>query len=142
MGAQSGGHGEAITSINVTPLVDIMLVLLIIFMVTTSVITEQDKVMAIPLELPSGATSEELLSSGLLALTLDSDGVLYLNAEKASEDKVRLAVEAIRLRSLRPQALISADKRVAHGSVTELMDYLRQLGVTNIAINTKKQAIE
>ena len=142
MGGQFGGENEAITNINVTPLVDIMLVLLIIFMVTTTVITEQQKVVAIPLELPSGASAEELLSDGLMALTLDKRGNLYLNGEATSSDKVEAAIERIRQTQKLPQALISADKRVPHGDVAELMDFLRVRGVTQLAINAKKQEIE
>ena len=142
MGFSSGQQGGMMAEINVTPFVDVMLVLLIIFMVTTTVITEQEKVLALPLELPSGASVEEMLSDGLLALTLDSEGTLYLAGQETTERQVELAIEAIKLKGKVPQALISADRRIPHGDVAELMDFLRIRGVTQLAINAKKQEIE
>ncbi len=133
---------EPITAINVTPLVDIVLVLLIIFMVTTEVIHEQDQPKVIPLELPTAASAQEVLNQGLLSLVVDVRGQLWLNGEKADYAGVRGALDGLRERKVTPQALISADKDTPHGEVAGLMDFLRLSGVKDIAINTKKQTIE
>jgi biopolymer transport protein TolR len=141
-GGANLGDDEMITAINVTPLVDIILVLLIIFMVSTEVIHEADKPSVIPIELPTAASAEEMLAKGLLNLVIDGQGQLYLNGVTASYSKVDATVRSLQLRKIIPQALISADKNVAHGEVAYLMDFLRLRKVKKIAINTKKQEIE
>ncbi len=140
-GAQTGDD-ELITSINVTPLVDIILVLLIIFMVTTEVIHESEKPRVIPVDLPEAASAEEMLSKGLLNLVIDQRGDLYLNGEKADFDALQGAIAFTRKQKVKPQAMISADQRITHGEVATLMDFLRLQRVTKIALNTKRQTIE
>ena len=133
---------ELITAINVTPLVDVVLVLLIIFMVTTEIIHELDKPQVLPIDLPGAASSEEMLSTGLMSLVIDAKGALYLNTEKVDEAAITKAIQTINSQNVVPQALISADQNVAHGSVVALMDLLRLQGVKQIAFNTKRQTIE
>src|SRR5215510_4589805 len=97
--------GGMITDINVTPLVDITLVLLIIFMVTASYIVQP----ALRVELPHAATGEDTVKT-TLALELEKDGTLSLNGTKATEDEVRSFIG--RALPVRPdlQAVIAADK--------------------------------
>jgi len=133
---------ELITAINVTPLVDVVLVLLVIFMVTTEIIHELDRPQVLPIDLPAATSSEEMLSTGLMSLVIDAKGIIYLNTEKADEASLRQAIQAIKENKVVPQALISADQNVAHGSVVALMDILRLQGVRQIAFNTKRQTIE
>ena len=142
MAAQVGGDDDLITAINVTPLVDVVLVLLIIFMVTSEVIHEQDKMKVIQVELPAAASADELLSKGLLSLVINSKGQLFLNGEKSELKEIKVAIEATKKIGVTAQALITADERTAHGAVVELMDALRLGGVREIAINTKKQVLE
>ena len=133
---------ELITSINITPLVDVMLVLLVIFMVTTEIIHEEEKPHVLPIELPAATTAEEMLSTGLMSFIIDKEGQLYLNTDRIESTSLPKAVASIRANNVIPQALISADQGVAHGSVVELMDALRRLEVRKIAFNTKRQTIE
>jgi biopolymer transport protein ExbD len=133
---------DLITAINITPLVDVMLVLLVIFMVTTELIHEMDKPKVLPIELPAAASAEQMLAKGLMSFIIDKKGVLYLNMEPVDGSVIAKTVAAIRAQKITPQALISADEGVAHGSVVELMDRLRILGVRQIAFNTKRQTIE
>jgi biopolymer transport protein TolR len=142
VGSGPSDQDELITAINITPLVDVMLVLLVIFMVTTELIHEMDKPMVLPIELPAAASSEEMLSKGLMSFIIDKKGVLYLNTQPVEASVISKTVAAIRAQKITPQALISADQGVAHGSVVELMDRLRILGVRQIAFNTKRQTIE
>src|SRR5690349_2535206 len=76
--------GAMIVDINVTPLVDITLVLLIIFMVTASYIVQP----ALRVELPHAATGEDTVKT-TLALELEKDGTLSLNGNKTTEDEVK-----------------------------------------------------
>lgn len=133
---------DIITNINVTPLVDIILVLLIIFMVTSEIIHDRERPSVIPLQLPTAASAEEVLSRGLLNLVIDKDGQLYVNGDKTDYPTVQDLVRSVQMRNIEPKALISADERVTHGQVAALMDFLRLNDVTSISINTKRQAIE
>lgn len=121
---------EAITGINVTPLVDITLVLLIIFMVTTSYIVHT----TIKVDLPRARTGDETKPT-TLAVTFTRQGDLYLNGELTSEgalvDRVRDEVG----RNPDVQAVISADTALLYGRVVWLIDLIKQLGVRKYALN-------
>jgi len=123
---------EGINGINVTPLVDITLVLLIIFMVTATYIVQP----ALRVELPHAATGEDTVKT-TLALQLEKDGALSLNGAKASEDDVRAFIA--KALPVKPdlQAVIAADKAVSHGSVVHLIDLVRQAGVHKFAISVE-----
>jgi biopolymer transport protein ExbD len=122
--------GRMITEINVTPLVDITLVLLIIFMVTASYIVNP----SIKVDLPKAASGTDQTRT-TLAVTLTKDGRLYLNGELSDEAKVvgQIASELPKNSDL--QAIIAADKIVPHGSVVHIIDLVRRAGVRKFAIN-------
>ena len=129
MAASAARRRGIIAEINVTPLVDIMLVLLIIFMLTAHLIAKQ----AIEVELPRAATSTTTTPT-TLAVTLTRDGALYLNAAPVTAEQLRAAVrEAVR-KDPRTQAIIAGDKAVSHGRVVWVLDTIRTLGVTSFAI--------
>ncbi|HEY4059711.1 MAG TPA: biopolymer transporter ExbD [Kofleriaceae bacterium] len=115
--------------INVTPLVDIMLVLLIIFMLTAHLIAKQ----AIEVDLPKASQSTEL-PAVTLNITLDKEGVLYLDAAKISPDQLRVAIKAAIAKDPKTQAVITGDKNVAHGRVVWVLDTIKSLGITSFAI--------
>jgi biopolymer transport protein ExbD len=127
--------GRMITEINVTPLVDITLVLLIIFMVTTTYIVNP----SIKVDLPKAATGSDQTRT-TLALTLTKDSQLFLNGDLADEAKViqQIATELPKNPDL--QAIIAADKVVPHGSVVHLIDLVKRAGVRKFAINVESSA--
>jgi biopolymer transport protein ExbD len=142
MGAKIGGDDEEILAdINVTPLVDIMLVLLIIFMLTTETISEKLKKPAIEVDLPT-ASSAENKPRQPLSVVINKDGDLFLNAEPITEAALRDAVAERARAETDPEAVLSADKRINHGLVVRVVDLIRLAGVKNVAINTKEQEIE
>jgi biopolymer transport protein ExbD len=122
--------GRMITDINVTPLVDITLVLLIIFMVTTTYIVNP----SIKVELPKAASGTEQTRT-TLALTLTKEGVLYLNGEPSDDAGVVRSIAADLPKNPDLQAIIAADKVVPHGSVVHLIDLVKRAGVRKFAIN-------
>jgi biopolymer transport protein ExbD len=122
--------GPAIVNINVTPLVDITLVLLIIFMVTASYIVSP----AIRVDLPKAASGGEQQRTSL-GLTLTRDGALYLNGAPSNDDGVRRFIAGELSRNPDLQALIAADRSVPHGEVVHLIDIVRRAGVRRFAIN-------
>jgi len=118
-----------VSEINVTPLVDIMLVLLIIFMLTAHLIAKQ----AIEVELPRAAHSTTLRPT-TVAVTLTRDGSLYLDGAPTTPDRLRAAVRAAVARDPKTQAIIVGDKAVEHGRVVWVLDTIRGLGVATFAI--------
>ena len=118
-----------IAEINVTPLVDIMLVLLIIFMLTAHLIAKQ----AIEVELPR-ASQATTLKPTTIAVTLTRDGSIYLNDKPVTPDALRSAVGAAVAKDPKVQVVISGDKAVSHGRVVWVLDVVKSLGVTSFAI--------
>jgi len=127
--ASAGGKRGIIAEINVTPLVDIMLVLLIIFMLTANLIAKQ----AIEVELPRASQSTSL-NPTTLAITLTRDGSLYLNGKPTTAPALREAVQASVAKDPKTQAIISGDKSVSHGRVVWVLDVVKSLGVASFAI--------
>lgn len=131
--AHSSSSDESITGINVTPLVDITLVLLIIFMVTAKLIAGQ----SVPLDLPKAATAG--VTQTIFTVEIDDRGHVSANGQPMAN---RLALEqkaSVALgedRALR--ALISASTRASHGTVLQVMDTLRRVGLTKIAFAADK----
>jgi len=118
-----------ITDINVTPLVDIMLVLLIIFMLTAHLIARQ----AIEVQLPK-ASQSSTANPTTLAITLSREGRMYLNGAQITPEALRAAVQSAVAKDPKTQAIIAGDKNVSHGRVVWVLDVLKSLGVTSFAI--------
>jgi len=125
-----------IAEINVTPLVDIMLVLLIIFMLTAHLIARQ----AIEIELPRAAQSTALQPT-MLAIALKADGAIFLNEKPVTPAALREAIKAAVARDPKSQAVIAGDKRVSHGRVVWVLDTVKSLGITQFAIQIDPSAI-
>ena len=144
MAANMGSNDEGITDINVTPLVDIMLVLLIIFMLTSETVSRKVKKPTIDVDLPTAASGQDKPGEPL-AVVIAKDGKLYLNGKIIGELALREAVKvrvASQPKGKKAEAVVSADKRVSHGAVVRVIDTMRVLGVENVSINTKVQEIE
>lgn len=129
----SGDDGE-ITDINITPFVDIVLVILIIFMVTATTLAKQ----ALLVNLPDAASGETAKETSL-GIELDANGTLYLDGEPISEPGLRNAIRRIRseveAEGGTVVALIAADESLRYGRVMGLMDLVKQEGVARFALN-------
>ena len=134
MAAATQDHDDEITTINVTPLVDVTLVLLIIFMVTATYVVKQ----AIEVDLPRAASGGEIVGP-TLAFALDRDGRLFLDGAPASPEGARAAVRAAVARSAEARAIISADRAVSHGRVVELIDLVKREGLTRFALDVERE---
>jgi biopolymer transport protein ExbD len=140
MAGGAGGYGNdddggrMIVDINVTPLVDITLVLLIIFMVTASLIVNP----GIKVDLPKAASGSET-SKSTLALTLNKEGVLFLNGEKSDDSGVVRFIGSELPKNPQLQAIIAADKSVPHGDVIHVIDLVKRSGVHKFAISTDRE---
>jgi biopolymer transport protein TolR len=133
-GSASDNDDEAITGINVTPLVDITLVLLIIFMVTASYIVKE----TIEIELPRAAHGGETLQK-TFAVLVSKEGKTYLNGVPMDDAGLIAAVKDAQAHGEDVQAIVGADKNATHGMVTHLLDVLKGAGVTKFAIQIEKQ---
>lgn len=124
---------EPITQINVVPLVDIMLVLLIIFMLTASFIATP----SVPVRLPKAYTSDPSLPRSISLILNNKYEIVYQGKKiKMEELPARLRESAITNPELR--VVLSADSSVTHGKVVELLDVLRQAGVTQVALGVER----
>jgi biopolymer transport protein ExbD len=121
---------EMITSINVTPLVDIVLVLLIVLMVTSSYLVNK----AINVELPKAATGEA--TSPTMSISIDQTGKLFLDGSPITQPELRDRVHVAYAKDPDVKAILSADGRVRHAEVVSVIDLLRLEKVTKFAINT------
>jgi biopolymer transport protein ExbD len=128
--------GELIQGINVTPLVDVVLVLLIVLMLSASYSVSR----SLPMQLPKAATGDPMATTPL-SISVDRAGALYLNGKALSKAELRSAVR----QSHAPgdqSALIAADGAVEHRAVVGVIDLLRAEGVTRFAINVAPEELK
>jgi len=127
---------DAIVEINITPFVDIVLVLLVIFMVTAHLITNR----GIPLQLPKGQTSEKINTTKNLQILITADGKFLLDKKWITLEQLKQSVGLFSLnRKEKVTVTISADKGVAYESVIQLMDALRSQGVLDFALQIEPE---
>ncbi|HEX8791751.1 MAG TPA: biopolymer transporter ExbD [Polyangiaceae bacterium] len=127
---------DAITGINVTPLVDITLVLLIIFMVTTKIVMNS----SVPLDLPKAATGTSDVQV-VFSIVLSADGQTVVDGKHQTNDDAILQLArdaAAQHPDLR--AVIKADAAVTHGRVIHVLDLLKQAHVNKIAFGVQPVA--
>jgi biopolymer transport protein ExbD len=128
--AATSNESNTISSINVTPLVDVTLVLLIIFMVTAKLVVAPNA--ALKLTLPRSSTGDQV--SPVFAVTMPRDGTIRVNGQLVPDD-TGFVQKATAERQAHPdlRAVIQADGDVTHARVVHVMDLLSRAGVTQIA---------
>lgn len=137
-GTNQGDDDEMITAINVTPLVDVVLVLLIILMVTASYIVSH----SIPMELPQATPEDQAADERTpLTVSIDVDGNFYIDAERRTEAQLIAGIESYARDTPAEQrrAVIAADGRITHSQVIHVIDLLRTRGVSRFAINVRPE---
>lgn len=134
-GFSSNKPSAPITGINVTPLVDITLVLLIIFMVTAKLVVSR----ALPLDLPKAATGGEVQQ--IFSVSLRADGVSFVDGVPVPEDAM-LLTRARKALAQHPElrAVVQADGSVEHRRVMHTLDILRQAGLSRVAFGVSQGA--
>ncbi len=135
MAGFSSDDEDVIAGINVTPLVDVTLVLLIIFMVTTSYIVKAQ----IEVNLPKAATGESKPSTTLV-LQITAAGEFALNGELTTLEKIGAAAKAEKAKDAEVRAIIAADKAVPYEKVVDLIDTIKLNGVDKFALNIERKA--
>jgi biopolymer transport protein ExbD len=136
-GIAHGGEGDddLISGINITPLVDIVLVLLIIFMVTATYIVRE----AIEVDLPRAAHAGEATGT-TLAVVLTRDGAIYVDGVRQTEEELSARTREAVAKDKDTRAIISADRASLHGAVVRVIDLLKGAGVSRFAINIEKES--
>jgi biopolymer transport protein ExbD len=118
-----------ITDINVTPFVDILLVLLVVFIVTAKLIVAR----GVEIQKPKASTGGEVQST--LRVSVDKDGQLFVNGDVFGDDASAIArIKVIAAQSAKPKAIIAGDERGRYGGVMRAIDLVQRAGVTAIAL--------
>jgi biopolymer transport protein ExbD len=127
-GASNDDDDGLISAINVTPLVDVVLVLLIIFMVTARIIHSQ----GLPMDLPQAAKGDAIQT--IFSVELSVDGKTVVDSEYVTSDEA-ITELAKKGRTKNPdlRAVIRADRKVEHGRVIHVLDLLKRAGIAKIA---------
>ncbi len=135
-GTFGGGDDDVISGINVTPLVDVVLVLLVIFLMTAPVIYQS----AIKVQLPKARTGEDAGAKSPLNFTVNAEGKVFWNGEELGWPQLAERLKALGPKAAEETAMISADQTTAHGIVIQLMDALRSAGLVRFALNVESTA--
>lgn len=122
----------AIVNINVTPLVDIVLVLLVVLMVSARVVASE----GLPLDLPKASTTSA--TSTAFVVSVDVDGRVTIDGKAAQPGDLSRRARQAREREPELRAIVHASRRVAHGEVVSVLDELRSAGVSRIAFAAER----
>ncbi len=132
--AQSRGGRGGIVGINVTPMVDIMLVLLIIMMVSSTYIVSQ----ALKVELPKTASSDETVSK-TYTVTVTKEGNFFYNEKPITREGLQKEFRSAIAATKDVNLVITADENAHHGKVVSVIDLAKVEGITKFAINVEKK---
>ena len=134
MAFKSDQNDDVIAEINVVPLVDIILVVLIIFMVTAPMIMKP----SIAVNLPKSGTGDPTKPSKL-NIVIGTNGQTLLDGKVVSDAELLEGAKQEYAKNAEVQAVIAADKEVAHGKVVSILDIVKSAGVKKFAISIDKK---
>ena len=124
---------EVISAINVTPLVDVTLVLLIIFMVTATYIVAN----SIPVDLPEASTGEEITTT--VVVHINAEGTLHYDNRPMDDDQLLTALRQAKQANDDVRTIISADRSIRHARFVQAVDIVRQAGISRFAIDIQQR---
>lgn len=133
-----GRRGKRVTApmaeINIIPLVDIVLVLLIIFMATTAFVKES----GLKMELPTAKSTETASDKAEeLSIALTRDNKIYLNAQESTLEKVQAAMIQFAAKNKSTPVIIKGDENIEYKRVVQVMDMAKQAGLPKVALGTR-----
>ncbi|HEX7836731.1 MAG TPA: biopolymer transporter ExbD [Kofleriaceae bacterium] len=130
---QDDESSGAITDINVTPFVDVVLVLLVVFIVTAKLIVAR----GVEIDKPKAATGGDVQST--LRVSVDKNGDLFVNGDKYTSDPAAIGrIKEIAATTSKPKAIIAGDRKTAYAGVMHAIDLVQQAGVTAIALENER----
>ena len=123
----------AITDINVTPFVDVVLVLLVVFIVTAKLIVAR----GVEIDKPKATSGGDVQST--LRVSVSQEGQLYINGDKFDDDAKAIArIKEIAATTSKPKAIIAGDRKSAYGGVMRAIDLVQKAGVNAIALENER----
>ena len=123
------------SDINMTPLIDVMLVLLVIFMITAPLMTSSLK-----LDLPKAEGAKPTDAAQFVTLAIDTQGRFFWGDEQVSVDTLRLRVREAAVRNPTTEVQLRADKTVTYGRVAELIGVVQEGGLSRVGFVTESKA--
>jgi biopolymer transport protein ExbD len=134
---EAEGGGGIFAEINITPLTDIFLVLLIIFMVSSSVMVETASRQGVKVNLPKGATKDIDPGAKSLVVSITKAGVMTIAGQQVQEADLKSLFKSAVARDASTQVIIEADEGVTHGTVVHVMELAKDAGLVRLAIATR-----
>jgi len=128
-----GGRRGPIVGINVTPMVDVVLVLLVIMMVSAIYIVSQ----TLKVELPKTASSDQAANSPL-AVTITKEGKYFFDQKPIDENRLMEELRSAKQKSADVSLVVTADREAYHGDVVHVIDLAKVNGITKFAINVER----
>ena len=132
---ERSGASQPMSDINMTPLIDVMLVLLVIFIITAPLMTSSLK-----LDLPKAEGGAASNAPAFLALAIDAEGRLFLGDEAAQKAQLVQRARDAAQRDPATEVQLRADSRVPYGRVAEVIGWLQEAGLTRIGFVTEAPA--
>jgi biopolymer transport protein ExbD len=126
--------GEIVAEINITPLTDVFLVLLIIFMVTSSVIANTGKNVKLPEAQQTSSTPPQAVN-----VTISTDGTIQVDGAAVRRDALRAALEAALAKTEEKQVILRGDKDIVYGEAVYVLDQAQLAGAEGFALATTKK---
>ncbi len=144
MGKLPEGNGDGlddgvVAEINITPLTDIFLVLLIIFMVTSSALVDAGGQAGVKVNLPKGGAKEISATQSDLVVAVLQDGRAVVGGKVMDADELKATFEQAKSVSADTSVIIQADEGVPHGRVVEVMELAKASGLAQLAIATRAE---
>jgi biopolymer transport protein ExbD len=136
MGGTGGGRGEVTSDINVTPMADVMLVLLIIFMVVTPMLQKGQAVELAKTKNP--IDMKEADRDDAVLVTVTRDGKLYLGQDKVTVEALATKVNDLLATKLEKKVFVKSDLRAKYGDVVSVVDNIRNAGVDQVGLLTER----
>lgn len=134
--SSSGGRGEVNSEINVTPMADVMLVLLIIFMVVTPMLQKGAPVELAKTRNPVDMKEADRDDSVVVAIT--RDGNFYLGSDRVNIDELASKVNDLLTNKLEKTVFVKSDLRAKYGDVVQVVDNIRNAGVDKVGLLTER----
>ena len=135
MSMDVGARGSLKADINVTPLVDVMLVLLIIMMLIAPMLQQ-----GVPVKLPQAAnTSDKPETQEQTVVAIDANKQLFLNGIRIREDELRTQIEAVMENRKEKIVLIKGDEDTPYSAIMSTMDRLRESNIENVGLITERK---
>ena len=130
------GRGGPISEINITPMVDVMLVLLIVFMVAAPLMT-----MGVPVDLPQTQAAAMPVKSKPITVTVTPDGAISIDGDAVTMDALVPAVAALAVEGTDERLYVRGDATAAYGAVMEVMGALSAAGYSRIGLITEQKQV-